>query len=350
MTTPVPIPILPYDEHISKAMKLIEDLGKAGIEKLEEAMSVLLYRLSKLLCAAEAPTANVTDLLSQDLEACLNKFPDLKVDEASLRQALSLLEQVLRYAGWYAVDRVLMRTRVEFTDTIVAHQNRTRSQGKKIYSSWGRPLPFRPLFCALGTFAWAFPVLPGMTKYEALPNEDSILYDGGDDKPQPQGKVNYQRSFATLLDACDYQLGHWKAHFKSEPSFDAGGNPLMSDPPHRPKRKGNCYWRKDGGSISPDIVIVKSRNQPPTLKNVTHVVDMKFGSDGLSFKQSQTYPNMFGADNFYVLYFPEDCNAGEPEERTKPQPDWVKRLIAILILLLTKRLGPGRMPVPVPAG
>lgn len=343
------IPILPYDRHIAKALETLNDLGPGGIDSLRWSMSVLVYRLSKILCAAQAPSQPVSELLAQDLESSLQIYPDLKAHETGLRRAIDLLTQLLQYAGWYSIDRVVMRTRPEFTDNIAPHQSASMQNTSKPHSSWGRPLPFRPLYCALGAFALAFPVRGDARRYEALPGEESILYAGGDDKPKV--REDMQRTFATLLDACDYQVGHWKAHFKSEANYDASGKAYMGSPAQRPERKGNCYWRKPKGSISPDVVVVRQRHQAPDEANVTHVVDMKFGEDSVGFDQGQNYTNMFGKERFYVLYFPADCQAGEPEEAK--QPDWVKVLMAILMLLLSRgRKGgrlPGQGPRPVPA-
>jgi hypothetical protein len=182
-------------------------------------------------------------------------------------------------------------------------------------------------------------------KYEDVPGEDALVYETGEEKPKV--RLDRQRSFATLLDACDYQVGYWKAHFKSELALDRPTqNPYMSQPSQRPKRIGRCYWRKPKGSISPDIAIVRQRNQPPNESNITHVVDMKFGGDDLSRDQAQNYIEMFGPERLYVLYFPGDCQVSEPEEET--QSEWVKVLLAVLALILTRGRSRGRMPIPAP--
>lgn len=119
----------------------------------------------------------------------------------------------------------------------------------------------------------------------------------------------------------------------------------------RPLRIGKCYWRKPKGSISPDIIIVKNRQQPPSPQNTTHCVDMKFGRDVLSTMQSDNYAAYFGS-KLMVLYFPRECQTGEPEEQAKEGvPDWVKALMAALMLIATRgRSGSGTpTPRPVPA-
>ena len=341
-----------YDIHVYKALEVLSKEGSDGIEKLRAAMSVLLYRLSKIFCSEPPPAAvPIADLLKADMAAHVLSKPGAAELKPALDKALTILTQVTELAGYYAVDRVLMRTRPADTDTIAQHQHPTMQTVNRPHSAWGHVLPFRPMFCLFGVFSVAFPVLPNAKAYDDVPAEDSILFEGGNDKPKV--REDKQRSFATLCDAVDYKVSVWKSHTKSEQMY-LGGAPLMSSPAQRPKRIGRCYWRKAKGSISPDLMIVRRRNLPPTPDNVTHCVDMKFGDDVLGKNQQDKYLDYFPG-KLVVLYFPTDCQRGEPEETAKEGvPDWVKALMALLILIATRRRGGGPSgglnpaPVPVP--
>jgi hypothetical protein len=335
------IPIATYNKHIQQALTQLNELGAGGIDELRQTMSVLLYRLSKVLCdPAQTGGDPPVDLLRKDLA----DHPQFRAGALPrLETALNLLEQAIRLGTWYMRDRVLMRVQPLDTDEIYERQDTTDPEYRRQYSSWARPLPFRALYCMLGAFAQAFPVLTGATRYDDLLNEDSISYDGGDDKPKV--RADKQRSFATLLDAVDYGVGYWKGFAKSEPSYDfLGGQALMMAPPQRPRRKGRCYWRKEKGSISPDLVVVRRRNQAPERDNVTHIVDMKFGDDDLSRGQGRRYTDVLGS-KLLVLYFPMHCTVSDPGERDPAQEmDWVKVFLAFLALLLTRGKGGGLRP------
>ena len=336
------IPILPYDKHIAEALKILDGLGADGIDQLRLAMSVLVYRLSKILTAEPAPSSPIADLLAADIAAHVANKPETAEFAPSLPKAKEILDQVLTLSGYYVVDRVLMRVKPDLTDPIAEKQHPSMTDTNKPYSAWGRVLPFRALFCLFGVFSIAFPVMGNAKRYDDVPNEDSIVYDGGSDKPKV--RQDKQRTFSTMLDAVDYKVGLWKSHTKSEVAY-IGKTPFMGSPAQRPGRKGKCYWRKPKGSISPDIMIVKLRNQAPTPDNVTHCVDMKFGDDKLGEKQQDNYLEVF-PDKLYILYFPNDCMAGEPEE--KDMPDWVKVLMALLLIILLRGRIPKLPPTPVP--
>jgi hypothetical protein len=328
-----------YDIHVYNALKVLSDLGPNGIEQLRAAMSVLLYRLSKILCSDPPPAAvPIGDLLKADMQAHVLTKPGAAELQPALDKALAILVQVTELAGYYAVDRVLMRTRPNDTDNMAKDQHPSLRNMNRPHSAWGRVLPFRPMFCLFGVFSVAFPVLSNAKAYDDVPREDSILFEGGDDKPNV--REDKQRSFATLTDAVDYKVGIWKSHTKSEQMY-LGGAPLMSSPAQRPRRIGRCYWRKAKGSISPDLMIVRRRHLAPTPDNVTHCVDMKFGGDELGKNQENKYQQYFGG-KLVVLYFPTDCQRGEPEETAKEGvPDWVKALMALLLLLALRKRGGG---------
>jgi hypothetical protein len=327
------IPIASFNRHIQQALTLLNELGADGINDLRQTMSVLLYRLSKVLCdTAETGGGTPIELLRQDFA----EHPQFNVRTLpQLETAMSLLDQSIRLGTWYMRDRVVQRVQPINTDDIYCRQDTTDREYSRAYTSWARPLPFRAMYCMLGAFAQAFPVMSGAKHYDDVFNEDSISYDGGADKPKV--RLELQRSFATLLDAIDYGIGYWKGFVKSEPSYSFdGGQALMMSPAHRPARRGRCYWRKEKGSISPDLVVVRRRNQPPERENVTHIVDMKFGSDNLGNDQGERYTEVLGP-KLLVLYFPKHCTVSDPgEEEQAPEMDWVKVLLAILTMLASK--------------
>lgn len=336
-----PFPV--YDAHIYNALRELEALTPQGVEDLRAAMSVLVYRLSKILCAEPPPPASgIEALLTEDIAAHVARSPEGAALGPSLQRAKTLLTKVLELSGWYAVDRVLLRTRPDATDNISPEQHPSLRDINRPESSWARVLPFRPMFCLFGVFSLAFPVLPSARHYDDVPGEDSIMFDGGNDKPKV--RQDKQRTFATLLDAVDYKVTHWRSHTKSELAF-IGGEPVMSALNQRPRRIGRCYWRKPKGSISPDIIIVKRRHQAPTFENTSHCVDMKFGGDDLGDAQRFRYLDAFPG-KLLVLYFPSECMTGEPEE--KKQPEWVSTLLALLLFLATRGHGGGRLPGPIP--
>jgi hypothetical protein len=333
-----------YDAHIHRALGELHALDARGVEELRMAMSVLVYRLSKVLCSTPAPGPTGIDaLLAADIAAHVMTKPEGAELGPSLDRARALLVRVLEAAGYYAVDRVLMRVRPNDTDKISRHQHPSLRDINKPHSAWSRVLPFRPLFCLFGAFALTFPVRRDAKRYDDVPGEDSAIYDGGDDKPKT--REDKQRTFATMLDAVDYKVALWRSHTKSELAF-VGGEAVMDALPQRPRRIGRCYWRKPKGSISPDIIIVKNRQLRPEGENVTHCVDMKFGEDDLGRKQERRYLEAFPG-KLLILYFPGDCMTGEPEEN-ETVPDWVKVLSAILMLILTRGRGGGRTPQPRP--
>ncbi len=358
-------PIYTSNEHIEEALKLLGDLGEHGIAEVRNTMSVLIYRLSKALCNADqkggtswadrllgaiAPSGTrAIDLLKADLYA----HGIGEDDYPRLKTCLHILESTIKLGVLYEESRVMggVKPPSDLDDDLYKKQSLTDPQFEKQYASWGRPLPFRPLFCAFSTFAQAFPVLGNTKRYDALDDEDSVIFSGGDDKPKVRSE--YQRTFATLLDAVDYSFGYWKSFVKSEPSFNKySGNQLMMAPDFRPKRKGNCYWRKDKNSISPDLVIVSRHDAAPSRQNITHVVDMKFGADDLGRDQGEKYVSALGAKKLLVLYFPKDCTVSdEPDKR--PYNQWIPVLLSVLMLLATRGRGGGMAggavrPIPVP--
>ncbi len=342
------IPIYPYNQHTVESIELLNSLGSNKIDHLRGLMSILVYRLSRTLCSSTAPSAPVASLVDEDIVKALVQYPELTSHAELLIQAGEILKKTMQFASWYAVDRIVQRVRPDATDTIFPQQNISSIRGNKPFSSWGRPLPFRPLFCAVGLFAQAFPVRTDAKRFDLYTDqEDSIRYDGGDDK----GKVreDKQRTFATIMDAVDYSVGFWKSNLKTETMYDKSGTAYMSTPAQRPQRRGNCYWRKVKGSISPDLMIVKQRTQAPNRDNLTHVIDLKFGLDDLDRVQSDKYTEVFGRDKFYVLYFPNDCGTEEPGEQKNPE--WVKHfatVLALLTLITTRKSPPRPIPIPVP--
>ena len=292
------------DPHLAKALAVLDALGPEGIERLRRPMGVLVYRLGKLLCAAEAPTLPVGALLAQDLEASLHTYPALKWQEPGLREAMAALTQVLADLGRYCNEAAHAPGPTDTRNT------------------WGSPLPFLPLYRALGAFAVTFPVRPDSRCYETQPGEESVLHAGGDDKPKVRGDA--QRSFATLLDACDYQVGFWQAPFKSELAHAANGMPFIGTPAPRPARKGDCHWRKPKGSLSADLVVVPPGHPSPCAARVTHAVELKLTPDSLGLNQSQALVDMFGRDRFHVLHAP-----GMRESDHLPAPElqrWIDAL------------------------
>jgi hypothetical protein len=278
----------PCLDHIDDALAVLAELGPDGIAGLRRPMGVLVYRLGKLLCAQAAPTQPIAALLEQDLARSLLLYPELKWQEAGLRHALDVLLRVLDGVGRYVADAP------------------DPQEGDAAGDTWGRPLPFLPLFDALSTFAVAFPVRPDSRRYEQQPGEESVLHAGGDDKPKVRQDAH--RSFATLLDACDYQAGWWNAPFKSELAFAAGGMPYIGTPLPRPARKGDCHWRKPKASLSPDLVLVPPEQpgaHPCHASRVAHAVELKLTADSLGLNQSQNHVDMFGRDRFHLLYAPE---------------------------------------------
>lgn len=278
------------EPHLAKALAVLDALGPEGIETLRRPMGVLVYRLGKLLCAAEAPTLPVGALLEQDLEASLQIYPALQWQEAGLRKAAGVLTQVLADLGRHCIAA-----------SAIADATAMQGHGEA-GNTWGRPLPFLPLYRALGAFAVAFPVRPDSRCYEMQPGEESAVHAGGDDKPKVRSDAH--RSFATLLDACDYQVGFWQAPFKSELAFAVNGMPLIGNPAPRPLRKGDCHWRKPKGSLSADLVVVPPGHPSPGAAQVTHAVELKLTPDSLGLNQSQALVDMFGRDRFHVLYAP----------------------------------------------
>ncbi|MGJ7557174.1 hypothetical protein ACSFBI_24555 [Variovorax sp. RB3P1] len=100
------------DPHLAKALAVLDALGPEGIDSLRRPMGVLVDRLGKLLCAAEAPTLPVGALLEQDLEACLQIYPALQWQEAGLRKASGVLTQVLADLGRYCIAALGSRVRI----------------------------------------------------------------------------------------------------------------------------------------------------------------------------------------------------------------------------------------------
>ncbi|BDT68137.1 hypothetical protein os1_23190 [Comamonadaceae bacterium OS-1] len=359
------VPIAASDDNIVDALRQLQDLGENGIGQMRQTMSVLIYRLSKVLCnpaqlggsswvdrvrgAISPAGSSPVGLLRADIAAhgiSTANFPKLET-------CLTILETCIRCGVLYQKDRVMagvgIRPPAEDLDDMYQRQDRTDPQYRKEYTSWSRPLPFRPLYCMLSAFATAFPVLQNAKTYDDVPAEDSILYQGGDDKPKV--REDTQRSFATLLDAIDYAIGFWKGFVKCEPSFDEfTATPLMMPPNQRPLRKGHCYWRKSKGSISPDLVIVSRHDQLPTRDNITHVVDMKFGEDSLREEQGNRYIKALGP-KLLVLYFPKDCTVSE-DPKGQIHSEWIKVLLTVLALLLARGRGGagsgGLRPVHVP--
>lgn len=286
--TPSDIPRDPCLDNIDDALAVLKELGPDGIAGLRRPMGVLVYRLGKLLCAQAAPTQPIAALLDQDLERSLVLYPELKWQEAGLRSAFSVLVRVLDSLGRYVADAPDVQEDDRAQDT------------------FGRPLPFLPLLHALATFALAFPVRPDSRRYEPQPGEESVLHAGGDDKPKVRRDAH--RSFATLLDACDYQAGWWNAPFKSELAFAASGMPCTGMPSPRPARKGECHWRKPKGSLSPDLVVVPTEqpaSHPCHASRLAHAVELKLTADSLGLNQSQNHFDMFGRDHFHLLYAPD---------------------------------------------
>lgn len=355
------IPIASSGKDIVTALNDLEKLGENGINQARLTMSVLIYRLSKILCHPEqlggtSWTDKLRGAISPGgsspitlLRADIAAQNITAANFAQLESCLTILENCIRCGVYYQKSRAIMgtmATTIGGADDMYQQQSQTDPQYRRELASWGRPLPFRPLYCMLGAFARAFPVLPNAKKYDDIPNEDSILYQGGDDKEKP--RADTQRSFATLLDAIDYAIGFWNSFIKSEPSFDElTAQPLMMPPEHRPLRKGHCYWRKSKGSISPDLVLVSRLNKLPTRDNITHVVDMKFGEDDLRENQGDRYTKVLG-DKLLVLYFPKDCTISEDPNREN-HSEWITSLLAVLVLLLSRgRGGGGRLPTRLP--
>lgn len=284
-------------DHIEDALAILKALGPDGIAGLRRPMGVLVYRLGKLLCAQTAPTQPIGVLLQQDLERCLLVYPELKWQEAGLRGALAVLLRVLDSLGRYVADAPDEPDEPDAANETSAPR------------TWGRPLPFLPLFHALATLALAFPVRADSRRYEPQPGEESVLHAGGDDKPTVRQDAH--RSFATLLDACDYQAGWWNAPFKSELAFAASGMPYIGSPSPRPARKGDCHWRKPKGSLSPEFVVLPtaapapSASHPSHASRVAHAVALKLTADSLGLNQSQNHIDLFGRDRFHLLYAPE---------------------------------------------
>jgi hypothetical protein len=72
---------------------------------------------------------------------------------------------------------------------------------------------------------------------------------------------------------------------------------------------------------------------------------MKFGDDELGRRQGERYTSVLGP-KLLALYFPTHCTVSDPGERDQaPEMDWVKVLLAILMLLATR----GRSGGPKPA-
>ncbi len=278
---------------LAHALAVLNDLGPEGIDRLRRPMGVLVFRLGKLLCAAHAPTLPLAALLQQDLAASLRLYPDLKRLEPGLREALGVLTQVLAGLGGHVANPP-------------AHEGARQDPGQGALedtaSTWGRPLPDLPLYRAIGAFALAFPVRTDSRRYEMQPGEESVVHANGNDKPKL--REDAQRTFATLLDACDCQAGGWRAPFTSEPAYAANGMPFVDAPVPRPVRRGDCYWRKPRGSTSPDFVVVPPNAPAPGAAQVTHAVELKFAQDALGLRQSQRLTDLFGRDRLHVLYLP----------------------------------------------
>lgn len=282
---------IPGESHLATALAVLHELGPEGIARLRRPMGVLMYRLGKVLCAEVAPARSLRVLLHADLEASMQRYPELKWQETGLREALDVLTRLLDELGRYCADAPDVPDVPDVQDRLAPG------------ATWGQPLPFLPLFDVLGTLALAFPVRPDSRRYEPRPGEEAAVHAGGDDKPKVRQEAH--RSFATLLDACDYQAGFWNAPFKSELAFAPSGTPCLGNPPPRPARKGDCHWRKPKGSLCPDIVLMPP--QPTSAshhhaRHVTHAVELKLTQDALGLNQSQNHVDMFGRDRFHVLY------------------------------------------------
>lgn len=335
-----------YNQSVLEGIKRMNGLGEEGIADMQYAMSVLVYRLSKILTDNASPPsgAPVMRLLKADMQA----KPGLE-NLPQVNRALTFLCTGLELAAGAIVDRVQWGVRVpaDDTDDLYRQQHPSLRDVNKPYSTWGRPLPFRPIFCKLAGFSLAFPVRQDAKRYDDIPGEDDPAQPPSDEKPKV--RLDKQRTFATLLDAIDYMIALWHSPLKSETAY-LGGQPVMGGPGLRPGRIGRCYWRKPKGSISPDVMIVRNRKAPPTPDNVTHCLDIKFGGDDLGFEQEQRYLDAF-PNRLYVLYFPTDCMTGEPGEKQGSESTaWAAALAALLFLLSRGRIrGGGGLPTPVPA-
>lgn len=335
-----------YNQSVLDGIKRMNGLGEEGITQMQNAMSVLVYRLSKILTNNTQPPSgkSVQQLLQEDMRT----HPDIAA-LPQVQKALSFLCMGLELSASAIADRIRwgVLAPMDDTDDLYRQQHPSLRDVNKPYSTWGRPLPFRPLLCKLGGFALAFPVRQDAKRYDDIPGEDDPAQPPSDIKPKV--RLDKQRTFATLLDAIDYMVGQWLSYLKSEVAY-IGQTPAMASPGQRPARLGKCYWRKPKGSISPDVMIVRNRKNPPVPANVTHCLDMKFGNDDLGQQQQRNYLKTF-PNRLYVLYFPSDCMTGEPGEKEGSESTaWAAALAALLLLLSRGRL---RLPsgggIPAPA-
>ncbi|MFM9924797.1 type VI immunity family protein [Variovorax sp. H27-G14] len=333
MTPPPPAPdSAPALAHsLAQALAVLNNLSPEAIDRLRRPMGVLMFRLGKLLCAAKAPTLPLAALLQQDLAASLRLYPDLKRLEPGLREALGVLTQVLAGLGGH-----------------IANPPAHKEADHDADDTWGRPLPDLPLYRAIGAFALAFPVRTDSRRYEMQPGEESVVHANGNDKPKL--REDAQRSFATLLDACDYQAGGWRAPFTSEPAYAANGMPFIDAPLPRPVRRGDCYWRKPRGGTSPDFVVVPPNAPAPRAAQVMHAVELKFAQDALGLRQSQRLADLFGRDRLHVLYLPgPDSMHGHDALPAADLQRWTDALRHDPNATVTVPAGPAGSPLQTPA-
>lgn len=319
------------------------------MERFKMYMSVVIYRLEKILTDEKIPPGGTVHwLLSNDLNKW--KIYD-KNTRSNIENAISILSTFITYQVGMANKYLNMYIKYFFggsklSDVIYPLQKGTRTVGEgwnDEQNAWGKLIPFRPILCSVAMFAMVFPVYGGKKVFEFYKNqfEQEDLNENAERKTK--SRQSYQRSFATILDAIDYESTWWAFLIKSELNFDSSGKPIMDESAvrktiYRPKRLYSTYWRKPTGSISPDVILLKNGKRLPDQSNITHCVDMKFPKDTPRDNRTK-YNKMFGKEKVYFLYYPHDCGISpRPEGKTLTQEEQAYAVaLATLFSLVARR-------------
>jgi len=127
-----------------------------------------------------------------------------------------------------------------------------------------------------------------------------------------------------------------KSKIKAEVTYDMTKNPpepvMSRKEPWRPSR-----GKHPRGSRSPDNVIVKDPDKPPTRDNIERIVEIKIPPDTWRGDQRKAYEKIAGPGIPVIELTPQRCGCPDPEqpgEQPEPSPLWDAAEVALLVLIV----------------
>jgi len=254
-----------------------------------------------------AKTVIKEEIKREAKEALKDEVKDLT--QAMINEAFEAVKGVVDEAG-QEMKKEANRKSTELKIIASGSPNPTAPRQPDFKDYYRRKIPFRPVICKLLCFADKNPVL-GKRR---LPSP----------QPGPDEEIKYrvlelrQLAAAIAFDLLDHAIDN-KSFIKSEVAFNREGVAYMNG--LQPKRIGQTYWRKPRKSVSPDIVIVENRFEPPSKDNLFAVVDFKFKNDRIDGEQINRYDRTFTKPKVSIVRMPEDCTSCDDLEKKKKAGD-----------------------------